>query len=341
MVLTAYATTIKKIVVFGDSLSDNGNIYAATTAGSWLSEKLCQDLGISCSKLPIIPQSPPYYQGRFSNGPVWIEDISQMMNLTQTVTQFSDYAFGGAWLEAAGYGGKGIAPDDIGVQVSTYMFLYPFEKGKVDDYLFVIWAGGNDYLNRRSNVESATTKSIKAIHEQINKLMGYGAKIFLIPNLPDLGATPWATSQGHQFAENLTALSLQHNQKLAAMILKEQRANPNVKFITVDAMQFFKDLDVNGSKYGLKNVKDACYDGKFYSTNSVPTVFADDKVNKIMNENIELREAYMTTYIANKGQQMCVNPDEYLFWDHVHPTKIVHQLLANYVLTILKQNNIY
>src|SRR4051812_23986271 len=38
---------------FGDSLSDNGNLYALTSRTQ--------------------PASPPYYQGRFSNGPTFVE----------------------------------------------------------------------------------------------------------------------------------------------------------------------------------------------------------------------------------------------------------------------------
>ena len=50
---TASAQSYARLVVFGDSLSDNGNLYAATGGGT--------------------PTSPPYYQGRFSNGPVFTE----------------------------------------------------------------------------------------------------------------------------------------------------------------------------------------------------------------------------------------------------------------------------
>ena len=49
----AGAQTYNRLVVFGDSLSDNGNLYAATGGTT--------------------PTSPPYYQGRFSNGPVFTE----------------------------------------------------------------------------------------------------------------------------------------------------------------------------------------------------------------------------------------------------------------------------
>jgi len=51
MASAASAQTYGRLVVFGDSLSDNGNLYAISGQ----------------------PTSPPYFQGRFSNGPVFTE----------------------------------------------------------------------------------------------------------------------------------------------------------------------------------------------------------------------------------------------------------------------------
>ncbi len=46
-----------RIVMFGDSLSDTGKMYSKMRG--------------------YLPSSPPYYQGRFSNGPVWLEQLTQ------------------------------------------------------------------------------------------------------------------------------------------------------------------------------------------------------------------------------------------------------------------------
>src|ERR1700722_9994900 len=43
----------QKLIIFGDSYSDNGNVYQLTQEA--------------------IPNSLRYYQGRFSNGPAWAE----------------------------------------------------------------------------------------------------------------------------------------------------------------------------------------------------------------------------------------------------------------------------
>src|ERR1700754_1440974 len=73
----AEAQTYNRIVVFGDSLSDNGNLYALTGQ----------------------PTSPPYFQGRFSNGPVFTELLGFTVGRYTAgapVTGSVNYAFGGA-----------------------------------------------------------------------------------------------------------------------------------------------------------------------------------------------------------------------------------------------------
>ncbi len=65
-----------KLYVFGDSLSDPGNIYNSTTfvqPFDWL-------LGFD---IPVIPPSP-YYEGRYSNGPIWADYLAEDLGLTIT-----------------------------------------------------------------------------------------------------------------------------------------------------------------------------------------------------------------------------------------------------------------
>ena len=53
-----FAEPIDKIIVFGDSLSDNGNVLSLT-------EKAKKVIPL----VPLIPKNPPYFSGRFTNGP--------------------------------------------------------------------------------------------------------------------------------------------------------------------------------------------------------------------------------------------------------------------------------
>jgi phospholipase/lecithinase/hemolysin len=67
------AFAYSQIVAFGDSLSDNGNMFALTEGTVY--------------ETP----SPPYYEGRFSNGPVWVDYLAQDLGI-----DLVNMAYGGA-----------------------------------------------------------------------------------------------------------------------------------------------------------------------------------------------------------------------------------------------------
>jgi phospholipase/lecithinase/hemolysin len=72
----AHAAQFSAEYVFGDSLSDVGNVFLATGE----------------------PASP-YVNGQFSNGPVWAQDLAGRLGLpalTPSLAGGTDYAFGGA-----------------------------------------------------------------------------------------------------------------------------------------------------------------------------------------------------------------------------------------------------
>ena len=79
---SASAQTYNRLVVFGDSLSDNGNLYLISGGTQ--------------------PPSPPYYQGRFSSGRVWTELLGfNAANFNGSVTGSINYAFGGSRTDAS------------------------------------------------------------------------------------------------------------------------------------------------------------------------------------------------------------------------------------------------
>ena len=74
----AQAGSFSGIYAFGDSLSDVGNVFAATGGAR---------------------PAPPYVNGQFSNGPVWVQDLSKIATLgvlAPSILGGNDYAWGGA-----------------------------------------------------------------------------------------------------------------------------------------------------------------------------------------------------------------------------------------------------
>src|SRR6266705_841732 len=82
----AWAGPYSNVFVFGDSLSDAGNVFVATGGA--------------------VPVSPPYFQGRFSNGPTYAADLATRLGVQATPSLLggTNFAFGGAWTSSAALG---------------------------------------------------------------------------------------------------------------------------------------------------------------------------------------------------------------------------------------------
>ena len=323
---SAYAVSIDKIIMFGDSLSDNGNVYSIT--------KTAHD---TLPLIPIIPQEPVYYHGRFSNGPVWIENLASSMNV-----ELKDFAYGGSWVEPITVS-KLSMPISLSMQVNFYL-VEALTDTNIDKHLYVIWAGGNDYIKGRSDIDEATTNTVKIIKDQLDWLRFYGAKNFLVLNLPDLSVVPQVVDQGSAFVEQEREMTTQHNRKLAVMIKEEQIANPGDKILFGDLTSYMDDVISNPAKYHLKNVSEPCFGGGyfFHLANAVNTKEVDaakDARIDIMN-NASLREAYLMSKLATSGAKACDNPDEYLFWDHLHPTRMMHLIISTTAKELLYENGV-
>ena len=75
----AVTASYDALYVFGDSYCDVGNIFTATGGAE---------------------PAAPYYDGRFSNGPIWLDHVAGFLGvpLKAYLLGGTDYAFGGAWV---------------------------------------------------------------------------------------------------------------------------------------------------------------------------------------------------------------------------------------------------
>lgn len=110
------------IIVYGDSFSDNGNLFA--------------DLGI--------PQ-PPYWNGRYSNGPVAVERLSSCLGVP-----LLDEAWGGATTGVGDVLDNGttttLGYDNLpGMTTSYNATIDSFPQGLVSASLVIVWGGINDF----------------------------------------------------------------------------------------------------------------------------------------------------------------------------------------------------
>lgn len=330
--INSYSYKFDTIVTFGDSLSDNGNLY--------------NFLG------GIIPKSPPYYEGRFSNGPVWIESLYQSYFANGKKENLLDFAVGGA---GAVISYKENLPYTLAAEINDYLYLHSYtNKNKT---LFVVWIGGNNYLNGPSNVEAITSSVVDTIGDNIKGLIDRGAVMFLVVNLPDISKTPQVIKENNQIL--VTQLVRLHNQKLLNKYNELKEQYPNVNFGYFDVNTVFNQLLENPQQYNISNTTEPCYDGGFYLRNAArgesnqvaelnvylsqqanqQNISLDEKTKQAILNNPALREALNVSYQSQSEQaRRAANSESCtgsLFWDHVHPTTAVHQLIAQFAKTTL------
>jgi phospholipase/lecithinase/hemolysin len=278
----AFAGPFTSLIDFGDSLSDVGNDYAVS--------KPIAQLGIIPTP---IPNTPGYYQGRFSNGPIWIDDIASYYGLPAPKPSYSggtDYAYGDA---TSGTGTTETFIQNIRTQINSYTASHTATSTE----LFTVLGGADDIFNTLSNGGTTTgAQAADNIAGGIGALYADGARNVVIPNLPDLGLTP--AYRGTALQADATALTEQFNTELALDLANLQTADPGLKLYEVNLFSQFDQLIANPSQYGLTDVTDSAYTGDttFAGTGAVAPGVAG-----------------------------------YLFYDDVHPTTTGHALIADAV----------
>lgn len=242
-----------KIVIFGDSLSDNGNLYNYF--------------------LHFMPKSPPYYSGRFTNDYTWSDRVAQHYSQQGITTE--NYAVGGSVTLL--HGGLYL-PWSLGESIDSYLSPWFCEfrdchapdEDEISKTLYIIWIGANDYLQGAENVDEYTNKVVDTINDRIKQLINLKARNFLVVNLPSLANTPYANTISKDLKNNLQALTDMHNQKLARMVEALQALNNiSVKVKLYDSNAFFKTMRDNlpafntQFKTNLKDMTDACWTGGY------------------------------------------------------------------------------
>lgn len=242
LVTLAEASPITSVVAYGDSLSDNGNLFA----------------------LVGMPGAP-YFQGRLSNGPVAVEDLAASLGVPLV-----DFALAGATT------GLGATPDG-GTPTSIGSFSLPgmqtqfaLTQGTLAPYLssglFVVWGGPNDFLSPSPldpTIPEQINRAVSDVVDLVLDLQGLGAQRILVPGMPDLGLAPQFQAQAPQF----TALSAAFNTALQASL--------PAGAIYFDTFGFLHTVVANPAAYGLSNVTAPCFDGTTVCADPAQYLFWD------------------------------------------------------------------
>lgn len=210
---------INQLYVFGDSLSDVGNVFRATGG-----------------QVP----APPYFEGRHSNGKVWVEELATRLNLSGD--RVENFAWGGA---TTGKNGLNRVPGVL-AQVETFV-----QNQKIDPQaLFVVWAGANDYL---FSTETPTS-SIDNLNRSLQALIQSGAKRLLVANLPDLGQLP--ATRNTEASQKLSNIAATYNRSLKTTL--DQLRKPDLSIAELDVFRIYQTAIKTPDQYGFTNVTNAC-----------------------------------------------------------------------------------
>jgi outer membrane lipase/esterase len=297
------AIEFKSIVVFGGSISDPGNFFALfgiSNKPPYTFDQLDETL----------VSTGPYSKGghHFSNGPTWIEELGKTLGLNKDVQA----AFKGSNPHATNYAVGGARSVDIEVPFDTIdlpeqVGAFLAERGNVApaDALYVIDFGGNDVRDALGllavgdivGAQQLIQNAIGSIALHVNFLLNAGATKFLFVNVANIGRLPSVLRLNDPAAAGAaTALTLVFNDALESLIITPLSQAAEVAVL--DVFGTVEDLVGNPSEFGLTEVEQACI------TPNVPPF-------------------------------SCKKPDQFLFWDGVHPTKAVHEIFADVAFDVL------
>ncbi len=279
----AAPTLFENVVVFGASLDDTGN---------------------ACNAAPTSCPPFPYANARFSNGPLWVEQMATTLNarVAPALGGGTNYAFGGA--RTGPISGTTQASPNMLAQVDLY--LQNGSKTDREITLFVLNAAtvGNDITDALTqgltNPQAPATivaGAVANVGTMVTKLYAAGARHILLLNSTDIGRTPQVTRLGAVASAAATALSQQFNAALAAQLPSLRSASAGLTIYLVDLGAFTAQVMANPSAFGLTNVTSAC--------------------------------------VVTSPPSVCAAPATFFYWDSFHPTQATGALVAQRALTAL------
>jgi outer membrane lipase/esterase len=265
--------------VFGDSLSDVGNISIASGY-------------------------PTLMKFTTNPGPIAVQDLASYYGLTLTPSLLggTGYAWGGAGIYNNAPGTPAGVPT-ITTQIQGYLAANPKLNptslysvlGGANDIFYAadaVAVGAETSTQAGTNVETAAQEEVTLI----GALKAVGARYIVVYNLPDIGLTPLAASEGPAGQAAFTALSSGYNTVLNGGL---QTIGTNI--VPVNLFNLIHEIVAAPQFYGFTNATTpACTTAS--SLNCTPA-----------------------TLVAPNAAST------YLFADDVHPTTAFDALIAQYV----------
>lgn len=247
------AKPFTRVVAFGDSLSDPGNVFAVT--GQHV-----------VAPYDVIPGFPYAIGGNhFTNGKTWIEQLASTLSVPQTAKPalrapgtFTNYAFGGATACPS----ISSEPTDLTAQVA--MYLGDVSSSASAGALYVLWFGGDDlrYALAQPDFPASAGQiigcALQSIADNMEALAAAGAKSFLVPNVANIGAAPAIAAFGPGAQAAASQLSVSFNAGLQDTLNGVQAQFPGIHIYRLDVFSLTNEVSALPQKFGLTDTTDTC-----------------------------------------------------------------------------------
>ena len=236
-------SSFSQIYIFGDSLSDTGN------------------LGSINGGIPA-----PYFNNRISNGPVAVETLAAKLGFNANASLHIIGPQIGTNYAVAGANAFGNSIIDLPAQISGFQanngFIAPA------DALYVMFIGGNDVRDARNTIDiddallqirNASTQ----VKDAIETLTLSGARHFLLVNSPSIAVIPETqliadALNDKKVIKRAKRYSKRYRKQLKkiADLLQDQY---DIEITYFDLYRFFNKVLHKAKKYGFTNTTDACF----------------------------------------------------------------------------------
>lgn len=257
------------VYAFGDSTTDIGNLFAATGG--------------------LLPPSPPYADGRFSNGQVAVETLASSLGLNLNLA--TNFAVGGATTGRANvndtpaiqFGGLLDQIDRFTSEVGV--------NGADPNALYFIWAGANDFLSLPPDpaaVGQAINQAVSNVRTAVESLANAGAKNIVVVQNPNLGRLPLSLEE--DLLVPLTGVTQALNAGFQN-VLSPLEQSLGINVVLTDLFAIGEQIAQNPAAFGFVNTTDPFLNGL------VPT-------------------------------DPTADADTFFFWDRAHPTTRSHSIFA-------------
>jgi phospholipase/lecithinase/hemolysin len=283
---------ISNIVVFGDSYEDDGAVLRTSAAA------VAAHIPHS-TVLPAAPTEATYWNGRWSNGPTLVEVLARLLRVPLT-----NYAIGGAKSGSGNYYAWLDYFADTGISGQIDSFELTHAPNPDPDTLYIVSASTNDYgqfhdfhQSGRLPVGEAPALTYEALAEHtatnirldVNRLISLGARRIVVFAAYPLGQMPQSAIVDPQVAE-AKRFATTFNRALSRQLGGVSTSDAHVAIFPID--QRMQSVIYHPARFGMSDVSHPCQA-------TIPKVIP-----------------------------ACNSPATFIWWDEVHPTAAMHEILG-------------